>query len=102
MSLAGTELSHPPPLELTNNPLNNPRHMIRIKRFAHRAAANRLIDKSLSRQQALNLVAQFDEALLLRGRLRLPAAPGVEAAERDARAKAFGEFGRVEHGVEER
>ena len=48
--------------------------MIRVKIVTHRAAADGFVDKPLGSQQALNLVAKLDEALLLRRRLRLAAA----------------------------
>src|SRR5262245_14695731 len=94
-------LGHSAPLELTDNTLNDPGDLLRIKRFTGGTAADGLIDEAFGGQQALNLIAEFDKALLLGRRLWLPSDTGFKATERDAGAKTLGKLGRIEHRVEE-
>jgi hypothetical protein len=65
-------------------------------------ATDRLLGKSLGRQETLNFIAELHEVLLLHQRLRLPSAARLEAAQLQPGAEPFRELGRVEHRVEER
>ena len=67
------------------------------------AAAERLVGKAFGGEQALDLVAELDEALLLRRRdCGWRPRPVLKPRSCSAGAEAFGELGRVEHRVEQR
>ena len=78
------------PLQLADDAFDDAGDMVVDRWIRCGAAADGLRDEAFGRQEALDLVAEPDEALLLGRGLGLAAAARVEAAERDTRAKPSG------------
>lgn len=94
-------LADSPAFQFADYVLDDAGDLVGVDGFAHGATTEGFIHKTFGGEEALDLVAEFYQALLLGGGLGLAAATGAEAAEGDARAKTFREFGGVEHRVEE-
>ena len=67
---------HPAALELGHDPLHDAGDLLGVDAGAGGAAADGLLGKALGGQQALELLGELVQRDLLRGGLRLPAAPG--------------------------
>jgi len=76
----GCNLGDSPALQLAHDPLDDPRNLFDVHWLTRSAAAERFAGEAFRGQEALELIAQLREPLLLDGRLRLAAGAGLNAA----------------------